>query len=193
MLGADFGRTPAVAIAQENSFGSWVFFDEFTSEDMSAITFVPELKKYLAANYAGYKLKGYGDPSGDNRSQSTDDTPFRIFNTAGIPIKPTASNDPTIRRAAMEVPLTEMSMDGKPRVIILPKCKMLRKGLAGGFCYKRIMVAGYEKYHDEPDKNKYSHIVEAAEYLLQGNGEGKGMLVKHSDNGYDDWSVPINT
>jgi hypothetical protein len=49
---------------------------------------------------------------------------------------------------------------------------MIRKGLQGGFCYRRIQVSG-DKYTDEPDKNEYSHPVEALEYALQGEGEGR--------------------
>jgi hypothetical protein len=52
---------------------------------------------------------------------------------------------------------------------------MIRKGLQGGFCYRRIQVSG-EKYTDEPDKNEYSHPVEALEYALQGEGEGRQAL-----------------
>ena len=33
-----------------------------------------------------------------------------------------------------------------------------------------------EKYTDEPDKNEYSHPVEALEYALQGEGEGRQAL-----------------
>ncbi len=69
-----------------------------------------------------------------------------------------------------------MGMDGKPRLIILPKAKMIRKGLGGGFCYKRMLVTGDTRYHDEPDKNKYSHPVEGLEYGLQGEGEGKAAI-----------------
>ena len=52
---------------------------------------------------------------------------------------------------------------------------MIRKGLQGGFCYKRVQVNG-ERYSDEPDKNEYSHPVEALEYALQGEGEGRQAL-----------------
>ena len=66
-------------------------------------------------------------------------------------------------------------MDGKPRFLISPKARMIRKGLQGGFCYRRIQISG-EKYTDEPDKNEYSHPVEALEYALQGEGEGRQAL-----------------
>lgn len=176
ILGFDFGRTPACAFLQPTSVGGWVCFDEFLAVDMSALSFAPELKKYLAANYPGYRIKGWGDPSGGNKGQGTDDTPVGILNAQGINCRKTATNDPLVRRSAVESPLREVGMDGKPRLMVLPKCKMIRKGLAGGFTYRRVQVSGGERYHDEPDKNEYSHPVEALEYGLQGEGEGREIL-----------------
>ena len=53
---------------------------------------------------------------------------------------------------------------------------MIRKGLMGGFAYRRLKLAGSERYTDQPDKNVYSHPVEAAEYALMGGGEGRDAL-----------------
>ncbi|RLD03178.1 MAG: TerL [Chloroflexota bacterium] len=176
ILGFDFGRTPACAFLQKTSTGGWICFDEFICENMSALTFAPELAKYLKTEYFGYKFRGWGDPSGDAGNQSTDRTPIQILRAAGIPCSPTGSNKSLLRRAAVEVPLTEVGMDGRARLIILPKAKTIRKGLAGGFCYKRVLVSGEPRYHDEPDKNSYSHPVEALEYGLQGEGEGRQVV-----------------
>jgi hypothetical protein len=175
VLGFDFGRTPAAAMMQRTGVGSWIAFDEFIATDAGAIEFAPMLKRYLEENYPGFKFKGWGDPSGNNRNQANSDTPFKIIRAAGIPCFPTMTNDPIPRRAALESPMKELAMDGKPRFTVTSKCRMLRKGLQGGFCYRRVQVSG-EKYTDEPDKNEYSHIVEACEYGLQGEGEGRQAL-----------------
>ena len=176
VLGFDFGRTPACLFMQEGPFKRWIAFDEFITENMSAVDFAPQLKKYLDSEYQNYKFKGWGDPSGNNKGQATDNTPFELIRAAGIPCYPTETNNPMMRRAALEEPMKEMCMDGKPRFIILPKCKMTRKGLQGGFCYRRIQTSG-EKYTDEPDKNEYSHPCEALEYGLQGEGEGRSAVI----------------
>jgi len=178
ILGFDFGRTPAAAFLQRTSVGGWICFDEFICEDMSALTFAPELFKYLNVTYPGFRFQGWGDPSGDAGNQSTDRTPVQILRAAGIPCQPTASNKSALRRAAVEVPLREVGMDGRPRLVVLPKAKTIRKGLAGGFCFKRILVVGEPRYHDEPDKNRYSHPVEALEYGLQGEGEGRTVIAR---------------
>lgn len=177
ILGFDFGRTPACAFIQQGNFDRWVCFDEFTATNMSAVSFAPELKKYIDKTYPGYMFKGWGDPSGGRGGEATEDTAHQILRAAGIPCQPTDSNKSAIRRAAIEKPLVELAMDGKPRLILLPKCKMIRKGLQGGFCYRRIQVSN-ERYSEEPDKNEYSHPVEALEYALQGEGEGREALVR---------------
>ena len=193
ILGFDFGRTPACLFIQEQDpYQRWIAFDEFVSTDMGAVSFGPELKKHIDRNYPGYTFRGWGDPSGDNKGQASDDTPFRLIRAAGIPCNPTQTNKPAIRRAALEVPMKEICIDGKPRFVILPKCKVTRKGLQGGFCYRRVMVSG-EKYTDEPDKNEYSHPVEALEYGLQGEGEGMSALNSTNQNPQPIKPIPIKT
>jgi hypothetical protein len=183
VLGFDFGRTPACAFMQKAEMGRWICFDEFCAEDMSAITFGPELKKYIDTTYPNftYGFRGHGDPSGGKGGEATDDTAHQIIRAAGLPCVGTISNKASLRRAALEKPMTEMCMDGKPRFVVLPKCKKIRKGLKGAFCYRRIQVSG-ERYTDEPDKNEFSHPVEALEYGLQGEGEGRSAVTVVSNN-----------
>lgn len=177
MIGLDFGLTPAAALFQRLPIGRYVFFDELTSVDMAADKFAPELKRHLSAHYPTFDFEmPWGDPAGGQGNQSTHETPFQILRKHGIRARPCETNDPLVRRAALSGPAMRNCMDGKPALLISPKCKMLRKGLAGGFCYKRIQVSG-ERYHDKPDKNQYSHIVEAAEYGLLGAGEGREATI----------------
>ena len=56
------------------------------------------------------------------------------------------------------------------------RCKHLVKGFEGGYQYKRMQVSG-ERYADKPDKNHYSHVHDALQYLLLGAGEGR-LLTK---------------
>jgi hypothetical protein len=62
---------------------------------------------------------------------------------------------------------------------------MLRKGLQGGFHYRRMHIAGTERYTDEPDKNEFSHVVESAEYALLGGGERATMSTVPWDDDED--------
>ena len=43
---------------------------------------------------------------------------------------------------------------------------MLRKGLLGRYQYRRVKISGAaERYHDEPEKNEYSHPHDALQYV----------------------------
>lgn len=184
ILGFDFGRTPACALIQfDPVMGRYIGFDEITTFNTSAVTFAPEVRRYITARYPGIEIKsGWGDPAGDHKGQATDDTPIRILRAKGVPCSPTNTNDPLLRRGSLVNPMTRLCMDGKPAFMISPRAKMWRKGLAGGFCYKRVQVSGDERYKDEPEKNQYSHVCEAGEYALLGAGEGVAALtpaVKH--------------
>lgn len=190
ILGMDFGRTPACALLQFlPGIGRYVGFDEFVTEDMSAASFAPELKLYLDKTYPVFKFApGGGDPSGETGGQATDDTPFTILRKYGITtVFPTHTNNPLIRRSSIINPMKRLCMDGKPGFMISPKARQWRKGLMGGFCYKRVQIVGDEKYHDKPDKNKYSHICEAGEYGLMAGGEGRAALTPD----HSTWTEPV--
>lgn len=192
ILGQDYGRTPACTFTQfDPAMGRYIGFDEFIAENMSAALFAPELKRYIDHNYPNFTFQpGGGDPSGQAKGQATEQTPFKIMWKHGINVQPVHTNDPLVRRASITNNLTRLCMDGRPAFMISPKCKMWRKGLAGGFCYKRVQVAGDERYKDEPDKNKYSHVCEAGEYGLMAAGEGRKALVQ---TGIETQTVQANT
>lgn len=178
-VGLDFGLTPAAEFAQRLHNGRWVFIDELCATDMGTKRFGTELVRFINENYPGFEFDFWGDPAGDIRSETDEETPYRILRSLDIPAKPCHTNDTTIRREAMQEPLMRM-IDGQPGLLVSQKCKMLRKGLAGGFCYRRVQISGDERYHDKPDKNMYSHPVEAAEYLLVGAGEGRRLITPMS-------------
>lgn len=175
-MGVDFGRTPAALIGQRTLGGQWRWRYEIVTEDMGATEFSKHVKRFIAEHLEGWEwAKFSGDPSGDNRSQSDDNTPILIMKANGIPIQGTSTNDPTIRREAVAGSLLRM-VDGEPGLLVHPECKMARKGMAGGYSYKRVQVIGDERFKDEPDKNMYSHVCEAGQYMLLGGGEGKVVV-----------------
>lgn len=180
ILGIDFGRTPCAAFLQHfEATDQWICFDEMPTENMSAALFAPQLKRYLDRRYAGFRVVAYGDPAGDSKGQATEDTPIQIMRAGGIPCRPAPSNVTTLRRAALANPLTRISWVSKREAFLLsPRCKMIRKGLMGGFCYRRMRIPGAEdRFTEEPEKNQYSHPVEALEYGLLGGGEGRAALM----------------
>ena len=190
-IGIDFGLTPAAAFAFEHN-GQWVFFDEVVTRDMGAVKFGELLGKHIRRHYREHPLIITGDPAGEQRVQTDERTPFEILNALGIEASPAHTNDMTVRRETLAVQLRRMTFTGEPGLVIGPNCKYLRRGLAGGFKYRRLNVSGTDRYVDKPDKNIYSHICEAAEYLLLGAGEDNAVLgnLENQDSlKYDDRAV----
>ena len=52
----------------------------------------------------------------------------------------------------------------------------MRKAMVGGYRYRRVRDSGTERYQDKPDKNHFSHVAEAGQYLMLGGGEGKVII-----------------
>ena len=146
---------------------------------MGISRFADILGPKLRGEYGNFEIHIYGDPAGEQRAQTDEMTPFQILENKGINAQPAPTNDFTIRREAIAVPLQRM-LSGKPGLLISAKCKNTRKGLAGGYCYKRVKVSGDERYHDKPDKTIYSHPVEAGGYAMIGAGEGDRLIAGQS-------------
>jgi hypothetical protein len=92
----------------------------------------------------GFTFEDYGDPAGEQRSAMTagrdEKTCFDILRGKGIRMQA-----------------------GEQNVTI----RLLHKGFAGRYQFKRVKVAGAaERYHDEPDKNEYSHPHDALQYVV---------------------------
>ena len=97
-----------------------------------------------------------------------------------IPAAPAWTNDPVIRIGAAAAPMKRLDSAGNPGFLVGPKCKVLRKALSGGYKYRRIKVAGDERYHDVPDKNRYSHPADGFQYLMLSLGEGTSLISSNS-------------
>lgn len=174
-VGMDFGLTPAAVFKQRQSNGQWWIFDEIVCEDAGADEFALEIKAKAAewdSLVPGLSWVFRGDPAGDERQQTNKQTVYQVLRLNGVQAIAASTNDVQVRRAALDRPLTRTVEGGKPGLLVSPVCRVFRKGMAGGFCYKRVQIAaGEERYRDVPDKNKFSHVVEACEYGLMDGGE----------------------
>jgi len=175
-VGIDFGLTPAAVIGQITASGQFQFIDELVTEDMGAVNFGKLLKEKLSREYCGCELQIYADPAGEQRAQTDEVTPFQILWNQNIEAWPTYTNDPIIRREAVADYMMRLDFSGKPAFVVGPKCKMLRKALAGGYKYKRLMVSGDSRFQDKPDKGRYSHVADAQQYLVLGAVGGDRVI-----------------
>jgi hypothetical protein len=173
-VGVDFGLTPAAVLGQKIR-GRWFLQSEIVAIDMGIVRFAEVLRNELSTRFAAVsEAIIYGDPAGDFRAQTDESTPFHILRGAGLRAFPTHSNSVDLRIEAVSSQLTKM-VEGKPALLIDRRCPTLIKGFEGSYAYKRMEVSG-ERYSDKPDKNMFSHVHDAAQYLFLGAGEGRALM-----------------
>ncbi len=172
-IGVDFGLTPAAVFGQKVR-GRWLLQSEIVAIDMGIVRFAELLRQEIATRFSGLDVNIIGDPAGDFRAQTDESTPFQILRGAGLRAIPAPSNSVDLRLESVASQLTKMS-DGQPAFLIDRRCPTLIKGFQGGYCYRRMQVSG-ERYDDKPEKNMYSHIHDALQYLMLGAGEGRQLI-----------------
>lgn len=202
--GYDMGSAtlnPAGVIVQRHPSGIYLVHAELSvdekiglrrfGEEMSALLHEPD--------FANCKLEEfYGDPAGGTKDGLFAETYFDHLRSYRLPVKEAPTNAPEFVREALRNPM-ERAIRGRPGILINRKrCPKLVKGLAGAWCYRRLNVAGGEKYATVAEKNEFSHVCEALAHYLLGKGEVKDLsrrkakadndLPAHMQNNQPDWN-----
>jgi hypothetical protein len=167
VIGFDFGLTPAAVFAQVTPRGQFRVIDELVATDMGLRQFCENVVVPLVkTKYQTTPLHVVGDPAGAQRDYS-EDTAFDILDEVlgeyVEDVEEADSNDPTARIEAVKWFLTRLT-DGQPTFQLSPSCRVLRKGFNGGYKFRRLQVAGEERYTEKPDKNDFSHPHDALQY-----------------------------
>lgn len=174
-IGIDFGLTPAAVFGQ-NVRGRWLILKELVAQDMGIVRFSQLLRKEIQANFAGHKIIIWGDPAGDYRAQTDEATPFQIMRNAGLAARPAPGNNDVALRIEAVTSTLVRTVDKTPGYLVDPSCVTLLRGFTGGYHYRRLQVSGAERFEDTPNKNKFSHVHDANQYLMLGGGEGRALL-----------------
>lgn len=182
-VGLDFGRRPAAVFGQIIN-DRWVILAELTGYDVSATIFAPRVRRFLetrfgwdeagAASHA--KVMMFGDPKGQDKTQSDEQTAYDVFRANGLIVRPAPvkGNNINTRIEAVSRVLGEMR-DGMPRFLLDPKgCPTLKMAMAGGYHFKE------KSEPPEPEKAgagaRYSDVADALQYLMIGGGEARALV-----------------
>lgn len=162
-VGMDFGLTPAAVFGQVDIEGRWLILGELTSQECSAEEFAVILRRQITSQFPGHEMVIFGDPAGEQRSQVDARSVFDVFRAQGFKIF-ASEQSPRLRIDSVRAAMTR-DIRQKPGLIVDKSCGMLIRGFQGGYQYKRMKVSG-ERYADKPDKNQYSHVHDALQYLI---------------------------
>jgi hypothetical protein len=163
VVGLDFGRDPCAIICQPDHRGRLLVLEEIIAEDTGLELQLQRSIKptLLKPEYFGRPIIIVGDPSGTSKSTLYEESSFDMVKREGFNAYPAPTNDIDRRVAAVDSWLL-MQRDGGPGMLIdEEKCPVLIRALSGGYRYAR-MRNGQRK--PTPDKNEYSHVMDALQY-----------------------------
>lgn len=199
-LGWDFGHTPACVIGQYID-GQMRILAEIWSDDSTTRAFArDQVRPFLQRHFMGYRIAfSMADPAGNARGEGEGRASIAILNDKGLyddsvqhealkmgfTTRAAPTNDPTQRVDAVSRFMLTMSKDG-PGYLVDPSCKRLVRGKMGGYHYRKVQGKD-GNWKEKPNKNKYSHIADAEQYLAlgfhKGLADGYAPLL---DDPYDD-------
>ena len=169
MIGWDFGLTGAIVYGQRTADGRYVILGEAHANQRGAKRFGTDFRAFLYTQYPHMwkKHRLYGDPAGDQRAQTDEETPFMVARSLGFNAIKAPTNDISIRIETVQELLGKL-VDGRPALFIDPSCQMLISGMEERY--------RFEDDNDIPDKNDASHVQDALQYMLLGAGAGRAFL-----------------
>lgn len=171
VIGFDFGLTPAAVIGQLTSTGQLRILREIVSERYGLRGFLDDVVlPVLAQEFPHHKVENidvWFDPSGVRGSENNDESCSSILSEKGFRATPAPSNDPMHRWEAVRWFLQRFA-GRHPAFLMNRECATLKKGFISGYQFRRLMVAGEARYDNKADKNHYSHIHDAIQYLCLG-------------------------
>lgn len=194
LLGGDAGRTPAVIVGQKLPGGRLVLLDEICTQQTGAKTMGRLVNELLADRYPAWAarkgraavygeeapIQAWGDPAAGNGTELDDDETWLeiMSSVTGIRWRPAPcpDNNLEIRLGAVRDLLTT-NIDGRPGLLVSPRCRMIREGFNQDYRYRRLKVTNQEVYDEKPDKRSaHSHPHDALQYLAVGALGYAGVL-----------------
>lgn len=180
MVGQDFGRTPASLVGQVDNRGRLLIFCEATSVDMGIEQFATSTLRPLMVNqFTGLGSFMVGDPTGKDKGQITEESPFDALKRLGFRIYGAPTNDIEPRLRAVEQ-LFLRQIDGGPLLLIDgARCPQLVQALKFHYRYKRKTNMELD---DKPEKtHPWSDLVDCLEYMaLSTNANYTGKVIAES-------------
>lgn len=176
ILGLDYGRTPAAAFKQRVG-NQMRLIHELVLSGVSTKTFGMAIVREVARlGWQSWKFDVWGDPSGDDLKETSDDVPSQILRNCGVPAKAAPTNDPLVRIETTAALMSRMDPEG-PAFLVSPHCKNFIVGARGGYHFKPVGGLRTGQYDSRPNKNRSSHIQDADQYANIGAGEWRPVMI----------------
>jgi hypothetical protein len=176
IIGQDFGRDPCSVICQMDHKGRLLVLEEVVAEDIGLeIHLNRSLRPTLMKEpYIGKAVAIVGDPSGTSKSSIYEETTFDVIKRMGFKTFPAPTNDIDPRLRAIETYLLGQRDGGPAMLIDRERCPTIIRALSGGYRYAKTR-AGVRRAL--PEKNEYSHIIDALQYACLATHNGMAGMI----------------
>lgn len=167
LIGADWGRTPAVLFGQLDPRGRLLVQHELTGENTSIEPFFASVvQPALLRWYAGHTHYLVGDPSGTSKSDKSEESVFDILQRLGFAAIPAPTNDIAPRLRAVESRFAR-AVGGEAGILVdRSQCPLLSRAIRHDYKYPRRKTG---RVDEVPDKNHpWSDLADALQYLCLG-------------------------
>lgn len=163
------GVDKACAIMQLNKHATLCILDEVVTDDPGLGPFINIVKQRIA-NFWRTNVtppESFADPAAWTTSQIILLSPSMMLARTGFPSRKGAKDLPTRLNSVVEL-LTRDGNNGEPGLLVnRQNCPVAIQGFIGGYKYKTIEEAD-RILSAQPEKNLYSHIMDAIQYATSG-------------------------
>lgn len=178
IIGQDFGRDPCSVICQLDHQGRLLVLQEVIAEDIGLELHIEKALRpaVIHERYLGHAIAMVGDPAGISKSSIYEETTFDVLKRLGFNAFPAPTNDIDPRLRAVEAFLLAQRNGGPAMLIDRDRCPTIVRALAGGYRYAKTRNGTRKPL---PDKNEYSHVIDALQYAcLAAHGGMSGYFAR---------------
>lgn len=163
LVGQDFGRDPWSVICQMDHKGRLLVLAEVPAEDIGLELHINRsLRPALShERYMGRPVAVIGDPAGVAKDSHSEETSFELIKRLGFQAFSAPTNDIDPRIRSIDAFLLAQRDGGPCMLIDGQRCPTIVRALGGGYRYGKTKD-GLRK--PAPDKNKFSHPIDALQY-----------------------------
>ena len=161
-VGLDTSGLNPGAVFGQFQMGTLVILDEVIGDDVPFMEFIENgLKPLIRDKYAGRPLLCICDPA-NPRDAFTGKTPVQILQQHGIRAQCAPTNAFKPRKESVSYYLSK-----RAGLVIDSRCATLLLALDEKYVYKKLRIGGSggTMYSNQAEKNEYSHVIDALQYL----------------------------
>jgi hypothetical protein len=175
LVGMDLGRDPWALLGQLDHMSRLLVHEEVPADDVGLSIILPALRRVVSQRrYLGCPVCIIFDPAGLSKGNFDERTSYDVLTSAGFMAIPAPSNRIQPRLNAVEKFLTETRGGTAGMLIDRGRCPTLVAGLNGSYRFKYNQIL---ESSPVPEKNRWSHVCDAHQYLCQGASGGTATQV----------------